>query len=157
MLRQNSVFRSFSGPLSVRFASQQSKATPSENPPSKSHYEVLGIMPDATHTEVREAFFRKAKELHPDVNPAEDARERFEEVQNAFQALKNKKSRKVYDSKHDFTADIQKKVISELITWISFNDCFLIYRLRCMKNFGWRRKRPTRGRNCFRTNCIGIY
>ena len=55
-------------------------------------YSTLGITREATQTEIREAFFRRAKELHPDVNPSTEAKEEFALAQEAFEKLKGKRS-----------------------------------------------------------------
>lgn len=55
-------------------------------------YDVLGISRDATEEEVKKAYRRMAKKYHPDVNKAADAAERFKEVQNAYDAIMNKKT-----------------------------------------------------------------
>ena len=53
-------------------------------------YAALGITREATQTEIREAFFRRAKALHPDVNPSAEAKEEFALAQEAFEKLKGK-------------------------------------------------------------------
>ena len=60
-------------------------------------YEVLGITPDATTTEVREAFFRKAKSCHPDVDNSLKARQEFIKSKEAYQVLSNTLERHEYD------------------------------------------------------------
>ena len=110
MLRHRHILTKLRGPLNTRFASQ-SKVREKPGPTKVNHYETLGLLPDATNTEIREAFFKKAKELHPDVNPSPDAREKFQKVHEAFKALKDKSKRQEYDRKHDFfVKDIQSKV-----------------------------------------------
>ena len=54
-------------------------------------YSTLGITREATQTEIREAFFRRAKALHPDVNPSAEAKEEFALAQEAFEKLKGKR------------------------------------------------------------------
>ena len=54
-----------------------------ENLQARTHFEVLGVPPDATEAQVREAYFRLAKRFHPDVHHdprLSDLREELEEV-----------------------------------------------------------------------------
>ena len=60
-------------------------------------YKVLDTHPDATLTEIREAYYRKVKQLHPDINPSEDAKKQFELVQEAYKILSNVDRRVGYD------------------------------------------------------------
>ena len=60
-------------------------------------YEILDITPDATSTEVREAFFMKAKVFHPDVDPSAKAREEFLKSKEAYQILSDVSERHEYD------------------------------------------------------------
>jgi len=60
-------------------------------------YEVLEITPDATNTEIREAFFRKAKVCHPDVDSSKEARQEFLKSREAYQILSNTLERHEYD------------------------------------------------------------
>ena len=60
-------------------------------------YEILDITPDATSTEVREAFFMKAKVYHPDVDPSAKAREEFLKSKEAYQILSDVLERHEYD------------------------------------------------------------
>lgn len=60
-------------------------------------YEILDITPDATATEVREAFFSKAKIYHPDVDSSSDAKQEFLKSREAYQILSNTLERHEYD------------------------------------------------------------
>ena len=57
------------------------------------HYEVLGVSRDATPDEIKKAYRRLARELHPDVNPGAEASERFKEVTHAYDVLSDPKQR----------------------------------------------------------------
>jgi len=63
----------------------------------RDYYELLGIGRDAGEPEIKRAFRKLARELHPDVSEAPDAGERFREVAEAYQVLSNSETREVYD------------------------------------------------------------
>ena len=45
----------------------------------RDYYEVLGVSKDASESEIKSAFRKKAKEFHPDINKSADAPEKFKE------------------------------------------------------------------------------
>lgn len=61
------------------------------------HYDVLGVSRDASEEQIRKAYRKLARELHPDVNPSEDAQERFKLVTHAYEVLSDPQSRQNYD------------------------------------------------------------
>jgi molecular chaperone DnaJ len=64
----------------------------------RDYYEVLGVSRDASETEVKKAFRRLARELHPDVNEEPDAEERFKEAAEAYEVLSDAERRRTYDA-----------------------------------------------------------
>lgn len=61
------------------------------------HYEVLGVDRSAAPEEIKKAYRRLARELHPDVNPSMDASERFKLVTHAYDVLSDPQERQQYD------------------------------------------------------------
>src|SRR5919109_542155 len=63
----------------------------------RDYYEVLGVRRDADDGEIKKAFRNLARRVHPDVNDAPDAEERFKEVVEAYEVLSNSETRELYD------------------------------------------------------------
>jgi molecular chaperone DnaJ len=61
------------------------------------HYEVLGVPRDATLDQIKKAYRKLARQLHPDVNPGADASERFKDVTHAYDVLSDPEQRQQYD------------------------------------------------------------
>ena len=63
---------------------------------ARNYYLILGVDPDASLDEIRSAYRRKAKQLHPD--HYEGSSEPFRDVQEAYEALCDPARRKAYDA-----------------------------------------------------------
>jgi curved DNA-binding protein len=64
----------------------------------KDYYKTLGVAKSATEKEIKQAFRKLARKLHPDVNPGDKGAEaRFKEVNEAYEVLGDPASRKKYD------------------------------------------------------------
>ena len=61
------------------------------------YYEILGVSKDASKEEIKSAFRKKARQLHPDVNKAPDAEEKFKELGKAYEILSDDEKRATYD------------------------------------------------------------
>jgi molecular chaperone DnaJ len=61
------------------------------------YYASLGVRRDADGDEIKKAYRRLARELHPDVNPDPQVQDRFKEINQAYQVLSDPEKRQMYD------------------------------------------------------------
>jgi curved DNA-binding protein len=64
----------------------------------KDYYAIMGVDRDATQDEIKRAYRRLARKYHPDVSKETDAEERFKEVGEAYEVLKDPEKRAAYDN-----------------------------------------------------------
>lgn len=64
------------------------------------YYAILGVAYDASETEIKQNYRERAKLLHPDRNPGENALENFQKLSVAYDVLKDETSRLIYDDWH---------------------------------------------------------
>ncbi|CAH1231330.1 DNAJC30 [Branchiostoma lanceolatum] len=61
------------------------------------YYDVLGVSPVATHTQIKTAYYKKSMQFHPDRNKTEYAADRFTEITEAYEVLGHADLRRKYD------------------------------------------------------------
>lgn len=63
----------------------------------KDYYQIMGVARDATQDDVKRAYRKLARKYHPDVSKESNAEERFKEVGEAYEVLKDPEKRAAYD------------------------------------------------------------
>ncbi|HEY8510212.1 MAG TPA: DnaJ C-terminal domain-containing protein [Steroidobacteraceae bacterium] len=63
----------------------------------RDYYKILGVQRNATDEEIKKAYRRLARKYHPDVSKEKNAEEKFKEVQEAYEVLRDKEKRAAYD------------------------------------------------------------
>src|SRR5438105_15528651 len=65
--------------------------------PPRDYYAILGVARSASADDIKKAYRKLARELHPDVNPSAESLERFKEVTVAYEVLSDPEKREIVD------------------------------------------------------------
>ena len=95
MVNKMLLFGKRSSPLLTSNQSRSFRATNVLN--NKDFYKTLSVSKGASQDEIKKAYFKLAKEYHPDVNKAPEAKEKFATINEAYETLGDESKRKVYD------------------------------------------------------------
>jgi curved DNA-binding protein len=68
----------------------------------KDYYKILGVERGAAEEEIKKAYRKLARKYHPDVSKEPNAKEKFQEVSEAYETLRDKEKRAAYDSLGSF-------------------------------------------------------
>ena len=109
---------------------------------TRSHYELLGVVQTADVQNIKKAFHRLSKRLHPDTTllPADEAAREFQQVRQAYEFLSDPVKRRAYDN------DLKEKEYGSNQTDNDF-DRIKIFALNKGNNIG--NRRPLSGGELF--------
>ncbi|AMD20264.1 HDL480Cp [Eremothecium sinecaudum] len=90
--RQKRLLEGFSSPLLRNFHAGRNLAQEIKDP-----YKTLGVPRNATAANIKKAYYKLAKQYHPDLNKGDGADQRFHDLQNAYEILSDENKRRQYD------------------------------------------------------------
>ncbi len=95
------------------------------------YYDALGVPTDASNAQIKKAYYISARKYHPDKNPSQEAKVKFQAIGEAYQVLSDDKLRKVYDKegKEGLSGDRTEVAVgnvdpSLVFTFLFGNDSF---------------------------------
>jgi len=74
----------------------------------RDYYKILGVKPDADDKVIKTAYRKLARKYHPDVSDHHEAEDKFKEVSEAYEVLKDKNKRADYDEIRQYGSDGQQ-------------------------------------------------
>jgi DnaJ-class molecular chaperone len=101
----------------------------------KDFYGVLDIAPETEKEEIRKAYLQLARQYHPDLNKNPDARERFEEINQAYTILSDDESRFIYNLYYKGAQDFS--TYQELTPWWKRYELALSLSILALGTFIW--------------------
>src|SRR5205814_10014045 len=69
----------------------------------KDYYKTLGVERGAADEDIKKAYRKLARKYHPDVSKEANAKEKFQDVSEAYETLKDKEKRAAYDNLGKFS------------------------------------------------------
>jgi len=115
----SSFFVFVRGSQQVRFNGSTSTLADFDTSKPFAYYEILGIKRDAKQSEVKEAYFKMVKIYHPDVNNAENARQNFDKITEAYTTLIDLTQRYFYDNHGTACEELKTKGSqSTIFDWV---------------------------------------
>ena len=73
----------------------------------KDYYKILAVTPEADSKAIKTAYRKLARKYHPDVSAHSEAEEKFKEVNEAYQVLKDTEKRAEYDELRQYAGQSQ--------------------------------------------------
>lgn len=100
----------------------------------KDYYEIMEVTSNASFDEIKQAYHRLARKFHPDISKEPDAEQRFKEINEAYEVLKDPQKRAAYNSSFKLILPYTYAwFIAKKNAWMRANA-----QLRAKKNAGMR-------------------
>ncbi|XP_047939823.1 uncharacterized protein LOC125187302 [Salvia hispanica] len=126
---------SFDGGGRPKFSVRWSRRRPitASAPLNHTHYDVLGLLPNASSSEIKKAYRLLALKYHPDVNKEVGADEDFKSVRLAYEVLINESTRSAYDRALRYQPSSRRPLGDEWSVSQEYDDGLRLYRWRKMQ------------------------